>query len=108
MKVQNDAALRRYLLGMTSSEESEAVELWLMSDEDAYDLLEAAEDDLIDDALSGQLSRADRNLFENHFLAAPERQRKYQFSRSLKRVIATRNVPALLTPSSQGFINRLL
>lgn len=85
--VINDAALRKYLLGNASVEEQEKIDHWLMSEEQAYDLLEAAEDDLIDDALSGRLPERDLRLFNDHFLAAPERQRKFQFSRSFRRAV---------------------
>jgi hypothetical protein len=93
MNTQDEAALKKYLLGKTSPAEQEAIDLWLMSDEDAYYLMEAAEDDLIDDALAGRLNRADFDLFENHFMAAPERRRKYQFGRSFKRAVTNRAAP---------------
>jgi anti-sigma factor RsiW len=82
-----EADLRKYLLGDASIQDQEKVDTWLMTDDEAYDLLEAAEDDLIDAALAGRLDRRDFQLFNDHFLAAPERQRKYQFSRSFLRAV---------------------
>ncbi len=86
---KDEAVLRKYLLGDVSSEEQESVDLWLMSSEDGYELLEAAEDDLIDDVLAGRLQKQDLDRFNSVFLNAPERQRKFQFSRAFRRVIAT-------------------
>src|SRR5437879_13183933 len=89
MKVNtgNEKILRKYLLGDLSPEEQQEVELQLMSDEDAYDLLVAAEDDLIDASLAGKLKGDELERFNNYFLAAGERQRKLQFGRSLERFV---------------------
>src|SRR5262245_26910248 len=87
LQAKNENTLRRYLLGDVSPAEQEQVELWLMSDDEAYDVLVAAEDDLIDESLNGNLKSADLERFNNYFLAAPERKRKLQFDRSLRRYV---------------------
>jgi hypothetical protein len=89
MKTQDDKTIRKYLLGKASTEELENIELWLMSEDDACDLLTAAEDDLIDESLSGNLKGDEFDRFNSHFLAAPERKRKLQLSRSLHRAMDT-------------------
>ena len=73
LPTKDEAVLRKYLLGNMSPEEQEEIELWLMSNEDAYCLLEAAEDDLIDDLLSGRLAVRDLDRFQTYFLVALER-----------------------------------
>jgi hypothetical protein len=88
---KDERALRKYLLGDVSVKEEEMLELLLMSDTKAYDFVAAAEDDLIDDFLAGNLKAHEIERFKQHFLASPERQRKLQFSRSLKRFIETPN-----------------
>jgi len=94
MKTQDDKTIRKYLLGKASTEELENIELWLMSEDDACDLLTAAEDDLIDESLAGNLKGDDFDRFNSHFLAAPERKRKLQLSRSLHRAMdATLSIP---------------
>jgi Tol biopolymer transport system component len=85
--VKDWEALKRYLLGNVSPEEQQDVERWLISDDHAYDQLEAAEDELIDTFLRGELRGRDLDQFNSHFLIAPERKRKLQFSRSLIRFI---------------------
>jgi hypothetical protein len=83
----DEKTLRRYLLGDVSPEEREVLELWLMSEDDAYDLLVAAEDDLIDDSLRSKLNRAELKRFNAHFLVADERQRKLDFGRTFNRYV---------------------
>jgi hypothetical protein len=104
VETKDPVTLRKYLLGDASLEEQEDVELWLMSHEDAYCFLEAAEDDLIDDSLAGTLTGRELVQFNNYFLAAPERQRKVHFSRSLQKFIdvSTRARP------DESFWTRLL
>jgi len=89
-KTKDENTLRKYLLGEMSAEQQEELELWLMSDEEAYDLLVAAEDDLVDDSLAGKLTREESSRFNSHFLAAPERRRKLQFGRSFDRFVSSR------------------
>ena len=83
----DERTLRRYLLGDVSPQECEEIELWLMSDDEAYDLVLAAEDDLIDDSLRSKLSRVELHHFSARFLVAPERRRKLDFGRSFKRLL---------------------
>jgi hypothetical protein len=104
---KDEELLRKYLLGDASEKEQEEVELWLMSEERAYDLLEAAEDDLIDDSLAGRLKGRALERFNNVFLAASERQHKLQFSRSFRRAI--NDFTPIPAPSpSPGVWSRLL
>jgi hypothetical protein len=98
INLEDGHTIRKYLLGDMSAEEQQEVELWLVSDDKAGDLLEAAEDELIDDSLRGELSRTELDHFNNHFLNAPERKRNLQFSRSLHRFIGGRSVPEPSSP----------
>ena len=106
-KIGDEATLKEFLLGHTPPGVSEQVELWLMSDEKAYDLLNAAEDDLIDEFLARKLSRSELEAFEQRFLASPERQRKLHFSISAKERFATPRVPPAV-PSIWDAIANLL
>src|SRR5262245_18274857 len=87
LETMDDKTVRRYLLGDVSSSDENQVDHWLMSDPEGYDLLVAAEDDLIDDFLSGRLAARDLDLFNNYFLTTDERQRKLEFGRSLRRYV---------------------
>jgi len=85
IKTLDETTIRRFLLGQLSIEDMQEVELWLMMDDEAMDLVNAAEDDLIDESLAGGLKGNDLRQFESHFLTAPERQKKYQFSKVFHR-----------------------
>jgi len=96
---KDEKTLRTYLLGDVTESQQEAVESWLMSDEDAYELILAAEDDLIDEAIAGTLKGQELARFRNHFLAAPERQRKFQFGSALHDHLFANPVAAPAAPS---------
>src|SRR5438128_8771207 len=87
LTTEDEKTLKKYLLGQLSSEEQEKIELWLLSEEDAYDMTEAAEDNLVDEFIGGKLVGEELEWFNNHFLAAAERRRKLQFGGSLQRFI---------------------
>lgn len=82
-------ALKEYLLGQLTPERGAPLEERLLTDRAFYEELSAAEDELIDLYLEGDLDAADRAAFESHFLSAPERQRKINFARALRRYVAT-------------------
>jgi HAMP domain-containing protein len=69
---ENGDSIRRYLLGDLSEQEREQVEQRLMSDDDLYQRLLLAEDDLIDDYISGALLDQDQAKLRQHFLRVPE------------------------------------
>jgi hypothetical protein len=71
MTVTSDDRLVRYLLDEASEDERAAVERELLADDDRYQELEAAEDELRHDYLRGALSPAQRARFEARFLATP-------------------------------------
>ena len=81
--------IRRYLLGQAPLEDSSRVEERLLTDGAFYQELLIAEDELIDQYLSGELSEPDRKSFEPHFLLLPERQEKMRFARSLKKYVSS-------------------
>ena len=83
--VNDEAHLRKYLLGVLNEAEQQAIEERLMSDGAFFDLLHIAEDELIDDYLEpGVLSTDERGRFENFFLSTPDRRRQLQFAMALK------------------------
>lgn len=77
----NQAILFRFLLEELPPEESEEFEIRLLEDAELQDLVEAAELELIDDYLCGELSAAEADRFERHFLNSPTRRRKLELAR---------------------------
>jgi hypothetical protein len=82
------SALRLYLLGQLTPEQRVPLEERLLTDGAFYEELSITEDELIDRYLVADLTAAEREGFETHFLLAPERQRKLSFARSFRRYIA--------------------
>jgi hypothetical protein len=82
----DEILLTRYLLGKLSDEEQVRVEDRAFADPQYLRVLEAAEADLIDAYVRGELSEADRRAFEGRFLTSPERRGKVEFAQALARV----------------------
>lgn len=74
--------IRRYLLGLVPEEEAATLGERLVTDKEFYEELLIVESELIDDYLSDELSPAEREKFESHFLIARERRDQLRFARS--------------------------
>ena len=79
--------IREYLLGQTPQEDSSRVEDALLTDGMFYEELLIAEDELIDQYLTNELSPAEQQNFETRFLAGGERQQKLRFARALHKYL---------------------
>lgn len=84
-KINEQNAVRRYLLKQLSASEQESVELRLLSDDAFSEELEIVEDELIDEYLANELSQTERRQFEETFLASPERQQKLKAAQAVNR-----------------------
>jgi hypothetical protein len=97
---------------MLEQEEQRRIEERLLTDNEYFEELLVAEDELIDDYIEGALSEGERERFERFFLATLERQQKLSFARALKRHIALVGVtePSRASDKEQnpGFWNRLI
>ena len=118
---QNDQqTFRQYLLGKLGGEDLTAFEQRLLTDrrDDFEDLLAAAEDDLTDEYVGGQLSNEEREAFEKHYLITPGRHEEIEFARGLDRYFQTPPVPPATegksqrkvtpTPTPPGFLTWML
>ncbi len=89
--------LRNYLLGTLPDAERDAIEHEYFDRAEALDRVSAAEDDLIDDYLSGLLGVEDREHFERHYLASPRHRTRVAVARSLTQ----RSSSAAASPASE-------
>jgi hypothetical protein len=80
----NKITIKQYLLGTLSPEKQCQVEETLLTSQQYFDELLVEEDELIDDYLDSGLTQAEREQFENYFLATPERIDKLRFARLLR------------------------
>ena len=85
--------IRHYLLGQAAQEDSSRLEEQILTDETFFQELLAVEDELVDDYLSNKLLPMELQSFENHFLLAPEHQRKLRFSRTLHKYLDVAETP---------------
>jgi hypothetical protein len=79
----DEKLLVQYLLGRLSEEKQAQVEDRAFADSEYRSALEAAEADLIDTYVRGELAEAERRAFEAQFLNSPERRSKVEFARAL-------------------------
>lgn len=86
--------LRQYLLGQTAEDQLENVEKRLLTDDGFFEELEIAEDELIDEYLTNELTPDQRPRFEQFFLISPERPGKLKFARALQRHTSVARVPS--------------
>lgn len=78
--------LRRYLLGELLEEgQRRRVEERLLTDDGFYEEVLIAEDELVEEYVSGLLDAGEKERFETHFLSTPERRHKLQFARAFDR-----------------------
>lgn len=84
----DDLQLRRYLLGDLTDKDTEDLDMRVISDETSRAALKAAEVDLIEDYLEGNLPAGDRRLFIENFLISNERREELESLRSLKEYAA--------------------
>src|SRR5262249_6202613 len=90
--INEEEAIKQYLLGRLPEEEQTRLEERLLTDDDFFERLNLAEDELVDDYLAGSLDAENRQRFDKQFLAAPERQRKVRFSMALRKYVSAGRV----------------
>jgi hypothetical protein len=76
-------SIRQYLMGDLSEQEREQVERRLISQDDYFEELLIAEEELADDFVSGHLPEPDSAKFRQHFLSVPELQQEVMFANAL-------------------------
>jgi hypothetical protein len=113
MNVQsaNGGSIRRYLLGELSEAERDEVEQRLMSDDDLYQQLLLAEDELIDEYISDALSEQERVKFSRRFLRVPELRQDVRSSIALRKYALKTALPVVegdsVSPRRVSLLDRL-
>jgi hypothetical protein len=85
-RTTDETLIRGYLLGDISKEERARVEDQYFANSDMFEELLAAENDLIDCYVRGELNELDRKKFEKQFLSSPQRHARVEFARALNQV----------------------
>jgi len=84
--IDDDAAITRYLLGLSGDEERSAVQERLSQDDDYFDRIRAVECELLDRYSRGEMTVSERELMESSLLASDEGRRMLDFARGLAAV----------------------
>jgi hypothetical protein len=99
-KVEADARLTRYLLGAVSETEREKIEAEYLVDEEVFEQILIAEDELVDAYARGELSDQERKQFETNFLTSSRGRDRVHFSQALAGAVSdSRPVTPVVPPS---------
>lgn len=112
-KTQTAARLTRYLLGLGSPDERERLESEYFTNDDAFEEMLTAEDDLIDAYARKELSAEEQHQFEQRFLKSAAVRERVQFARTLagfvadSESVADSELPEKPSPYQPGFFASL-
>ena len=84
--MHNDQTVTRYLLGALPDAETERLHELSFTDDEFAEALKAAEKDLVDSYVQGELTGATLERFKSHYLASPLRREKVKFARAFQLV----------------------
>lgn len=87
-----DGRLRRYVLGTLTEAECDAIEREYFVQADALERVNAAEDDLVDEYLSSELSAHEREQFERHYLWTPSHRNRVAVARAIRAASSVRAI----------------
>ena len=90
----DDAALRRYLLGLLPEAEAEGLEEAYFARPDVLERVRGVEDDLLDDFASGRLEPGEKSAFESRYLASAPLRERVAAARALRLAAAGKRGPA--------------
>ncbi len=79
----NETEIRRFLLGEMPETERSAFEQNFVADENLFEQISVAEDELIESYIRATLSPAEKTMFEREFLSTESRRRRVAFTRTM-------------------------
>jgi tetratricopeptide (TPR) repeat protein len=94
LSIDEEKAVRSYLLGELGPQDAQALEERLLREEDFVEELLLLEDELIEDYARGALTPGERARFESHFLSTPKRRRKLMLVNGIRKYAAERSAQA--------------
>jgi len=101
--------LRKYLLHELGEAEQERLEERLLTDKEFSRHVAMAQNDLIDDFVTGALSKHDLECFRKYFMTTPARLQKVNFATALDRYVTEKTATAERVPTvGAGIVERVL
>lgn len=92
--LEEELLLKRFLLGELSQNEQSDIEERLFADPQYFSQFRAAEDELIDEYLYGDLDGSERERFEKYFVTTPERRESLRVAKALQQYIVKKGPSA--------------
>jgi len=94
MELSSEEAIliRRYLLGEIAEQDRNLIEVRLLTDPQYFNQLVRVEEELTDQYVRCELSRHEREMFEDHFMNAPERREDVAFAKALHRYVSSESI----------------
>src|SRR5207248_54871 len=83
-RTYNNQTINEYLLGSLPEAESERLDELSFTDDEFAEALRAAEKDLVDAYVQGELGGAALERFKSHYLSTPRRRGKVEFAQALR------------------------
>ncbi|HRH40506.1 MAG TPA: hypothetical protein PKY82_02595 [Pyrinomonadaceae bacterium] len=86
-----DEMIRDYLLGKLDDDLQLMIECQIITDDTFLEVIEALEDDLIDDYVDGMLNNVEKGLFEFKYLKSAKKLSEIRLTKQLKIIAASDN-----------------
>src|SRR6185295_11525423 len=99
MTPEMQGKMRNYLLGRVTEAEREEIEKAILTDDAAFEELQSAESELVDDFVSGDLPPADHSEVEHTFFNYADTKQELRFSRALHRYVQTNTTATTARPT---------
>lgn len=97
-RIHTGGEINDYLLGSLPEDRMEAIEHRILADDDFHLEVEAAETELLDQYVYGEIDSRAQQLFQQNFLRSGVRRRRLQFALALKDKLAKEKPPAQPRP----------
>jgi len=107
LSAEDYATIREYLLGRLTDEDREEFERRFFADEELFENLQPAEEDLIDDFLSGILSEDEVDLFQQNFLIGSKREEQLRIGKAWRNYAAAQAAEKPPKPGIVSFLRQL-
>lgn len=105
-KTREEGTLARYILGGLSERERERLEGEYFEDDETFEQMLIAEEELIDAYVRRELSTEERARFEEHVLSSPQGRERVQFARVLAGAVSDARIAGTTSEEAPSAVPR--
>ena len=87
-EIEEEGMISRYLLGRLAEDEQQQLEEKIMVDNELFNRVLLAEDEMVEEYVQGELSESDRAGFEASFLSTPQGREQVSFAKALSEYVS--------------------